>query len=90
MNIRKAAAVATKNLTEATQLIQDLRLEVGALKRKLADLQDREGAREIASIQPPTRDITDSEVDSMMHLQKLQLSESLGGMMAARATPFQE
>ena len=87
---RKTAAIATKNLTEATQLIQDLRLEVGALKRKLADLQDREGGKELATIPPPTRDVTDIEVDSMMQLQNLQLSQSLGGIMAARATPFQE
>ena len=36
---RKTAIIATKDLEEATALVQDLRLELGALKRKLGEVR---------------------------------------------------
>jgi len=87
---RKQAIIATKDLEEATNTIQDLRLELGALKRKLAEVQDVEGRKDIAFVPPPTQEETDREVDVMMRLQDLKMAESLGGRIAATATPFQE
>ena len=87
---RKTAIAATKDLEEATALVQDLRLELGALKRKLAEVQDLEGRKEIAFVPPPSQKTTDSEVDALMKLEKLKMAESFGGRIAAEATPFQE
>ena len=87
---RKTAIIATKDLEEATALVQDLRLELGALKRKLGEVQDMEGRKEIAFVPPPSQITTDNEVNAMMKLEKLKMAESFGGRVAAEATPFQE
>ncbi len=87
---RKTAITATKDLEEATALVQDLRLELGALKRKLAEVQDVGGRKEIAFVPPPAQKTTDTEVDALMKLEKLKMAESFGGRIAAEATPFQE
>ena len=63
---RVAANVATQNLEVASGVIQDLRLEVSSLKRKVSELQnDRSRNYTFA----PSGEQTDIEIDAMMRLQ---------------------
>lgn len=94
---RKSAAIANKRADEATGIIQDLKIEISSLKRRIKELETQSNDP-YATIPDPKSSasstanaVADAEIDSMMFKLQHTVTFPKGtGGKPEKATPFQQ